>query len=300
VLILCFVILVMATVLMLGRWVRLARSSTDQALRSLSLYGYTGTGTVDPAAPVRPPNMALENRMAQLARRIRPGDHDTALRLRLLQAGLYDTRPSRFLMLRMTSALLFTAVGLMYAQNSSNPLIGLAAVAAGPVLGWMLPDTFLSMRIKRRMAQIERDAADFIDLLAITVQAGLGLDQAIKVAAERLRGPLADEAHLMLNEIRVGQGRQDALRRVAERADTPTIRAFTRTMAQGESMGVSVADILKSLAVDARTRKKNQAEEQAQKAPVKMVFPLAVCIFPGILIVAAGPGVLAIMRELGG
>jgi tight adherence protein C len=97
----------------------------------------------------------------------------------------------------------------------------------------------------------------------------------------------------------VGQRRQDALARFAERADTPTIRSFARTMAQGETMGVSVSDILKALAVDARTRKRQAAEERAQKAPIKMVFPLAVCIFPGILIVAAGPGVLAVIRALG-
>ena len=122
----------------------------------------------------------------------------------------------------------------------------------------------------------------------------------MKIAAERLAGPLADEVRLMLNEIRVGQSRQEALRRLAERADTPTVRSFARTMAQGESMGVSIGQTLKALAIDARARKKARADELAQKAPVKMVFPLAICFFPAILIITAGPGIIAIMNTLGG
>ena len=139
-----------------------------------------------------------------------------------------------------------------------------------------------------------------IDLLAITVHAGLGLDQALRVTAERLSGPLADEVRLMLNEIRVGQSRHEALRRLAERADTPTMRSFPRSMAQSESMGVPISQTLKALASESRTRKKAIAEEAAQKAPIKMVFPLAVCIFPAILIAAAGPGLLSVIHTLRG
>jgi tight adherence protein C len=196
--------------------------------------------------------------------------------------------------------MVFAIVGLLYLRNSSNALLTLIVVVAAPFVGWLLPDPLLSGRIRRRLARIERDAADFIDLLAITVQAGLGLDQSMKIAAERLPGPLADEVRLMLNEIRVGQSRQEALRRLAERADTPTVRSFARTMAQGESMGVSIGQTLKALAVDARARKKALADELAQKAPVKMVFPLAICFFPAILIITAGPGIIAIMKALNG
>jgi tight adherence protein C len=138
-----------------------------------------------------------------------------------------------------------------------------------------------------------------IDLLAITVQAGLGLDHALKLTCDRIDGPLSDEIRLMLNEIRVGEGRPEALKRLADRAPTPTIRSFARAMSQSESMGVSIGHTLKALATDARSRKKLAAEELAQKAPIKMIFPLATCFFPAILIVAAGPGFLAIMKALG-
>jgi tight adherence protein C len=172
-------------------------------------------------------------------------------------------------------------------------------IAGGPVLGFMLPDSMLSMRIRRRQDRIERDCADMIDLLAITVQAGLGLDHALKLTCDRIEGPLSDEIRLMLNEVRVGESRPEALKRLSDRAPTPTIRSFARSMSQSESMGVSIGHTLKALAVDARTRKRQVAEELAQKAPIKMIFPLASCFFPAILIVAAGPGVLAIMKALG-
>lgn len=292
-------LLLAASVLVLGLSVRMNRRTTAEAIRSVGSYGYGA----EPVVPVRTRgsgNLTLERSFASIARHFTPDDYESRLKLRLVQAGMYDVRPARFLMLRVLAAMVLATVGLLYASGSDNRLLALAVVVAAPVLGWLLPDPMLSARITRRLDQIERDAADFIDLLAITVQAGLSLDQSMKIAAEKLPGPLADEVRLMLNEIRVGQSRQEALRRLGERADTPTVRSFARTMAQGESMGVSIGQTLKALAVDARARKKARADELAQKAPVKMVFPLAICFFPAILIITAGPGIIAIMNTLGG
>ena len=238
----------------------------------------------------KPQNLTLEKSLARIAGRLSREDYEQRLKLRLLQAGMYGTRPSRFLMLRLVSLLAFASIGMLRASSTSNHFLAIAEIVIAPYLGWMLPDTLLSSRITRRQKQIERDGADMIDLLAITVHAGLGLDQALRVTSERLSGPLADEVRLMLNEIRVGQSRQEALRRLAERVDTPTIRSFSRSIAQSESMGVSISQILKALAVESRARKKAVAEEHAQKAPIKMVFPLAVCLFPAILIVAPARG----------
>jgi tight adherence protein C len=293
-------VLVAGSVLAVGHAVRLSRRSTLQAVGSLGRYGYeAGAITVPGAAPVQR-NDGLERRMAAVARRLTPRDYETRLRLRLLQAGLYTTRPSRFMMIRLTACIALGALGLLRSTAETNFALAIVEVVLAPYLGWMLPDTMLSMRIKKRRARIEREAADLIDLLAITVRAGLGLDQALKVSSERLDGPLADEVRLMLNEIRVGQSRQEALRRLSDRVDTPTVRSFARSIAQSESLGVSIAQTLKALAVEARARHKAAAEETAQKAPIKMVFPLAVCIFPAILIVAAGPGMLAVIHVLGG
>jgi tight adherence protein C len=300
---LALAILVGSAVLVAAHAVRLGRRSTGEAVSSLSHYGYgaaTAPLTTRRQARRQQGNLALEHSLARVAGRLSPADYERQLRVRLLQAGMYSFRPSRFLMIRIVSAVGLAGIGLLYAGGLSNPLFKLVAFLGGPVLGFMLPDSMLSMRIRSRHRRIERDSADMIDLLAITVQAGLGLDQALKVTAERLDGPLADETRLMLNEIRVGQARQDALRRLAERADTPTIRSFSRTMAQSESMGVPIGQTLKALAHDARTRKRQVAEERAQKAPIHMVFPLATCFFPAILIVAAGPGIIALTQALKG
>ena len=288
-----------AAVLLVGHSVRMTRRGTVGALGAVSRYGYDAAAATAVETHRREQSLRLERSMAVLARRLTPADYEGRLRKRLLQAGLYTTRASRFLALRVLSTLGLTGVGVFYATGSGRPATRLLVVVLAPLLGWMLPDSILSMRIRGRLTRIERSAPDMIDLLAITVQAGLSLDQAMKVTGERMRGPLADEMRLMLNEIRVGQDRSEALKRMADRADTPTLRSFTRAMAQSEATGVSVGTTLKALAVDARLRRKASAEEHAQKAPITMVFPLAVCFFPSILIIAAGPGVIALMRIMG-
>jgi tight adherence protein C len=281
--------------------IRLGRRGTTEAVAHVAAYGYGATAPLTTPRQARrsDQNLRLERVMAGLARRLSPADYEKDLRLRLLQAGMYTARPSRFLAIRLLSAVAVGTFGIMYSHNAPNALLRLLMIFGGPVLGFMLPDSFLSGRIRRRHARIERECADMIDLLAITVQSGLGLDQALKVTSERLDGPLSDEVRLMLNEVRVGLGRPEALKRLAERAPTPTVRSFTRSMSQSESMGVSIGQTLKALAVDARTRKRLGAEELAQKAPIKMIFPLATCFFPAILMIAAGPGVLALMKALG-
>jgi tight adherence protein C len=293
--------LVGAAILIVAHAVRLGRRSTSQAVANVAAYGYGATAPVTTARQAKrsESNLRLERSLANIARRMSPADYESTLRIRLLQAGLYGFRPSRFLMIRILGTLVLGSLGFLYSRSAPNDAWRMLMIAGGPVLGFMLPDTMLSMRIARRQRRIERDCADMIDLLAITVQAGLGLDHALKLTCDRIEGPLADEIRLMLNEIRVGEARPEALRRLADRAPTPTIRSFARAMSQSESMGVSIGHTLKALAVDARSRKKLAAEELAQKAPIKMIFPLATCFFPAILIVAAGPGVLAITKALG-
>jgi tight adherence protein C len=293
--------IVAASVLAAAYGIRLGRRATTQAVADVSAYGYGSTAPITTLRQAKrgQENLRLERVMARLAQRLSPADYEKTLQLRLLQAGLYTMRPSRFLAIRLLSALTFGAFGMMYANHAPNVGLKLMMGIGGPVLGFLAPDSLLSGRIRRRLDRTERECADMIDLLAITVRSGLGLDQALKVTAERLDGPLAEQVRLMLNEIRIGQSRSEAMWRLAERAPTPTVRSFTRSMSQSESMGVSIGETLKALAVDARTRKRLTAEELAQKAPIKMIFPLAACFFPGILIITAGPGVLALLKVLG-
>lgn len=293
--------LVAAAILVIAHAVRLGRRGTSEAIANVAAYGYGATAPITTARQAKrsETNLRLERSLARIARRLSAADYESTLRIRLLQAGLYGFRPSRFLMIRVLGTLALGSLGFLYSRSAPNDAWRMMMIAGGPVLGFMLPDTMLSMRIARRQRRIERDCADMIDLLAITVQAGLGLDHALKLTCDRIDGPLSDEIRLMLNEVRVGESRPEALKRLADRAPTPTIRSFSRAMSQSESMGVSIGQTLKALAVDARTRKRQAAEELAQKAPIKMIFPLASCFFPAILIVSAGPGVLALMKALG-
>ena len=205
-------------------------------------------------------------------------------------------------MLRVLAAMVLATVGLLYASGSDNRAAGAGRSSwRRPFSAGYLPDPMLSARITRRLEQIERDAADFIDLLAITVQAGLEPRPVHEDAAEKLPGPLADEVRLMLNEIRVGQSRQEALRRLAERADTPTVRSFAPDDGPGRVDGrLDRTDPEGAGDRRARPQEGTAADELAQKAPMKMVFPLAICFFPAILIITAGPGIIAIMNTLGG
>ena len=293
--------IVAASVLAATYGIRLGRRATSQAVADVSAYGYGASAplTTQRQAKRSQENLRLERVMARLARRLSPSDYEKELHLRLLQAGLYGMRPSRFMAIRLLSSMTLGGFGFIYSHSAPNLGLKALMIAGGPALGFLLPDSFLSARIRRRLERTERECADMIDLLAITVQSGLGLDQALKVTAERIEGPLAEQVRLMLNEIRVGQSRPEAMRRLAERAPTPTVRSFTRSMSQSESMGVSIGQTLKALAVDARARKRLNAEELAQKAPIKMIFPLATCFFPGILLIAAGPGMLNLLKALG-
>ena len=172
--------------------------------------------------------------------------------------------------------------------------IGLAAF--GCWCGWALPLVLLQRRARKRLYDIDYALPGMIDLLVVTVEAGLGFSSALKVAAEKLEGPLGDELRLTMQEQRMGLATRDALKNMAERADTAGMRTFVRAIVQGEQLGVSIGQILRALAVDMRKLRRAMAEERAHKAPVKMLFPLVFLIFPAMFILLLGPAVLDVMQ----
>ena len=137
-----------------------------------------------------------------------------------------------------------------------------------------------------------------IDLLVVTVEAGLSLSAALQLAGERMRGPLGDELRIVLQEQRMGLTPVQALENMVGRCPTPAVESFARAMMQGQALGVSVGHILRSLAIEMRKRRRAHAEQQAQKAPIKMLFPLVFMIFPAMLIVILGPAVVSIFDAL--
>jgi tight adherence protein C len=179
---------------------------------------------------------------------------------------------------------------------------------AGPLLligvvvlwgaSFMYPDVTINRRIEDREKQISRKLPDILDLLVISVEAGLGFEQALDRTCTAVPGALSDEFRRMLHEIRIGSTRADALRAMADRSDVPELRGFILAMLQADTFGVSISRLLRSQADEMRIKRRLMAQEKAQKAPVKMLFPLVFCIFPSIFVVILGPAMINISRAL--
>jgi len=172
-------------------------------------------------------------------------------------------------------------------------------MALAAITGWFVPDLYLMQLRMRRQNAIRRALPDMLDMLTISVQAGLGFDMALAKLVRNTSGPLAEEFGRMLNEVQSGISRRDGLRRLGERTDVPELNNFIMAMIQADVFGVSVSGILRSQSGEMRKRRKQSAEEQAQKAPVKMVFPIIFCILPATMLVILGPAVIAIGRAFG-
>jgi tight adherence protein C len=168
------------------------------------------------------------------------------------------------------------------------------------VLGWIGPIVVVRKRAQRRLAQVDYELPELIDLLVVTVEAGLGFNGSLQVASARLRGPLGDELRLAMQEQAMGLTTSEALSNMLTRCQTPLMRSFVRGVLQGETLGVSIGKIMRDLATDMRTRRRQAAEERAQKAPVKILFPLVFLIFPAMFVVLLGPAVYAFTKSFGG
>jgi tight adherence protein C len=178
-------------------------------------------------------------------------------------------------------------------------LLPVAIVVASLIVGFQSPIYWLDELAKRRTQQIRQALPDMMDMLTISVQAGLGFDMALIKLIHNTSGPLAEEFGRMLNEVQAGVSRRDALRHLGERTDVPELDAFITAMVQADVFGVSVAGILLSQSLEQRKKRRQLVEELAQKAPVKMVFPTIFCMLPATMLVVLGPAVIAIGRTFG-
>jgi tight adherence protein C len=190
--------------------------------------------------------------------------------------------------------LLFAVVNILGMQF----LLGAGMSVLGLVIGYIAPEFWLGRRIKARQKAILLMIPDTLDLLTISVRAGLGFDAALAKVVEKLKGPLSDEFRRALAEVRVGKTRREALRDIIPRTEVPPLTNFIGAIIQAETLGVSISKVLQVQSEQLRIERRQRAEEQAAKAPIKMLFPLVGCIFPSLFIVILGPAIILIVKNL--
>lgn len=220
---------------------------------------------------------------------------------RLAQAGNpADLKTTDFLGLKAVAAIVaaiiaFVLLGLL----GGNAVFGALMAVVGAVVGYLLPEFWLGRRIKARRKAILLAIPDTLDLLTISVRAGLGFDAALGKVVEKTAGPLADEFRRGLAEIRVGKSRREALRDIVARTEVPALANFIGAIIQAEQLGVSISKVLQVQSEQLRIERRQRAEEMAAKAPIKMLFPLVGCIFPSLFIVILGPAIILIVLNIG-
>ena len=191
--------------------------------------------------------------------------------------------------------LLFFVVGVMKLPF----LIAILMTIVGVLLGYTVPEFWLGRKVKKRQKLILLMIPDALDLLTISVRAGLGFDAALGRVVDKLQGPLSDEFRRALAEVRVGKARRDALRDIVPRTEVAPLTNFIGAIIQAEQLGVSISKVLQVQSEQLRIERRQRAEEQAAKAPIKMLFPLVGCIFPSLFIVILGPAIILIVENLG-
>lgn len=237
-------------------------------------------------------------RLAVLTDRLLPGKSPEALRLALSRAGNPGgLGVAEFNGLRLICLIVFFVSGFLVAHTlagaaQTRVLTFIVCLIAGIVL----PDTLLQQKTTKRQALIRKALPDTIDLLIVSVEAGMGFDGAISKVVEKTKGPLTEELALCLDEIRVGKMRGDALKDMAARIDIPEITSFVAAVYQADQLGVSIARVLHVQSEAIRTARVQRIREIAAKLPVKMLFPLVFFIFPAIFVVLLGPGFLHILK----
>ena len=234
-------------------------------------------------------------RLAGWALRLTPKSSVDSVARKLRAAGLARRiSPNGFLAAKVLTGVtgLFAGAVLGSSRGTGTALM-LGLLGAGML--FVLPDMALTFRARSRNETIRGELPDVLDLLAVSVEAGLGFDGAIQKVTEHMHGPLVDEFSLALGEMRVGESRADALRHLADRVDAPEMAAFVRAIIQADQLGISLGRILRVQAADSRHRRQAAAEEKAMKAPIKMLFPTVLFIFPAMFVVILGPAMISLL-----
>jgi tight adherence protein C len=290
------------TVTLMVRAVALPRLDSVARLRQIDAYGFAAPELVAADKPQRTSTLDI---LASAVGRFVVGKwrafDETEVRKTLMMAGLYTTAPMTFIGYRALSGVTLPLAVLWYLTASgASGLFMAGGLALGALVGWTLPLSLVSRRVRHRFEKVERDLPELIDLLVVTVEAGLGFNGSLQITSQKMDGPLGDELRLTLQEQRMGLSTSEALTNLLARCDTPSMRSFVRSVLQGQTLGVSIGQIMRALALEMRKRRRAAAEEKAQKAPIKLLFPLVFLIFPSMFIVLLFPALYSFVASFGG
>lgn len=244
----------------------------------------------------------LKNGLRHNLARLYPASETDRVHADLLKAGLTGSvRAEEFVAVQVGLVLLGFGVGLvaMFSGVVSVKL-GLGILLILPMIGGLGPSYWLRHRIKARRARVTNDLPDVLDLMTISVAAGLGLEQAMQVSCARFQSPVCDELRLTLREMELGLSRRDALENMKLRTDIDDLVTFAVVLSQADALGLPIGKVLSAQADEMRDKRRQRAREKAAKVPVKILFPLALCFLPAIMIIVIGPIVGPIKHALHG
>jgi tight adherence protein C len=289
-------------VLLALRAFTLPGATAASRLEQIESYGYQGVG-IHPVPPPPADEAAFGGLARSLGRELMkrtPSIQEADVRSELRRAGIYTLPVPIYLGYRVGAALLGAGgVVLLALAGAMGPGLAIVAAPLAAVLGFRVPRLVVKRRMEQRYEEIEYQLPELVDILVVTIESGLALSRSLQVAAQRIPGVLGEEMRLTLQEQQMGMSTEDALVGLLERCDTVSMRSFVRSVTQGEALGVSIGEIMRNLAREMRVRRRQSAETRAQKAPVKILFPLIAFIFPALFLVLLYPAVHALLSGLG-
>jgi len=276
------------------------KATIRESLRQLGGYEIENERDRELLNPLRDRAVVpVVNWFTGVGRRLTPQGYVDGIRHKLTLAGTFSPDVlDRFLAIRVVSLALIPVWAILcfgfLPLNGGPKLAVFVLLTLASVLG---PDAVLNRRVAERQHEIQVRLPDILDLLTISVEAGLGFEQALDRTVAAVPGPLSEEFARMLGEVRAGASRSDAMRAMDERIDVPEVRSFVLAILQADTFGVSIGRVLRAQADEMRIKRRQLAQEQALKATVKMLFPMVFCIFPALFVVVIGPAIINISKN---
>jgi tight adherence protein C len=278
------------------------KAMVRQSLRQLEGYEVENVRDQELLVPFAERAMApVMGGLTKLGKRFTPTGYVDNIRRKFVWAGVGDADGvDRFLAVRvLTAAAVIPAFIVFFVVNPFGldgmlKLIVTALVIAALLLG---PDAWLNRKVEERHIELQEKLPDVLDLLTISVEAGLGFEQALDRTIAAVPGALSDEFARMLGEVRAGASRADAMRAMEQRTNVPEVRSFVLAILQADTFGVSIGRVLRAQSDEMRIKRRQLAQEKAQKAPVKMLIPMVFCVFPSLFVVVLGPAIINISEN---